>query len=427
MQTDSETPNRPPSSIPSSPLADALEKMAHEAQSQLGTVTQTAYFLGNGIQRAVTDEIFDLFMPQTWSPANLARLGSRMMRQGMAIAREFSSTDALALIFQELKNKIGVFTLVKNLASKLNLPSDEFVPLNTLVEKAYSVSPYEALWAVEGLGHYYTDSYRKFHGEPQGLLAEGSKNVAPGSLLMLHAGMGLAFADRLVGELTPETPAPQVRAALQQFIDLCTNNSKKGYRGAAIESLGLVTRDFYPDMLPVVSQQFREIAPDLTGYFWHGTGRALYFSRQYFLPGLCIWCDVGQLVDTEPEQLSALAGLSWAVSLVNQRQPAVVENQLRLYVEESPLARAFTQGVVSTNIMRADTTPDQDFQKAFIDYQPKNPQTAASWNRRITEPVKTGLQSYYPTLRQHDALEEVFRYQDLGKLADQLSGQTSKQ
>lgn len=428
MPTDSQTPNRPPSSSPFSPtsnLADALERMAHEAQSQLGTVTQTAYFLGDGIQRALTDEVFDLFMPQTWSPANLLRQGSRWMRQGMTIAREFTSPNTPGLIFQELRNKIGVFTLVKNLASKLNLPSDEFVPLTTLVEKAYSVPPYEALWAVEGLGHYYTDSYRKFHGEPHGLLAEGSEGVIPGSLTMLHAGMGLAFADRLVGELTPETPATQVRAALQQFVDLCTNNSKKGYRGCAIESLGLVTRDFYPDLLPVVSQQFREIAPDLTGYFWHGTGRALYFSRQYFLPGLCIWCDVGELVDTEPEQLSALAGLAWAVSLVNQRQPAITENQLRLYVEESPLARAFTQGVVSTNIMRADTTPNQDFQAAFVNYQPKDPQTAASWNRRIAQPVKTGLESYYPILRDHAGLEGVFRYQDLGKLADQLSGQTS--
>lgn len=424
MQTDSETPNSPLSGISSSTsnLADALERMAHEAQSQLGTVTSTAYFLGNGIQRAVTDEIFDLFMPQTWSPANLFRLGSRMARQGLMIARDLTSIDAPALIFQELRNKFEVFTLVKNLPTKLALPSDRFVPLPELVTKAYSVSPFEALWAVEGLGHYYTDSYWKFHGEPRDLLSEGSKGIIPGSLTMLHAGMGLAFADRLVGELTPESSAPQVRAALQRFIDLCTKNSKKGYLGCAIESLGLVTRDFYPDLLPIVSKQFREIAPDLTGYFWHGTGRALYFSRQYFLPGLCIWCDVGQLVDTEPEQLSALAGLSWAVSLVNQRHPPVVENQLRLYVEESPLARAFTNGVVSTNIMRADTTPDQPFQSAFIDYQPKNQQTAASWNRRITQPVKAGLQSYYPALLQHDALEEVFHYQDLAKVASQLSG-----
>src|SRR5258708_6078994 len=402
-------------------LAEELEKLAHATQSQLGTVAQTAYFLGNGLQRAVIDEIFDLMKPQTWSPAMLWRNGSRMARQAAMLARVWMAGDAANLILQELKNKLEVFTLVKNLADKLELPANGFVPLQELVDKAYSLSPFDALWAVEGVGHYYADSYWNLHGVPRNLLTQNTAPVAPKSMLMLHAGIGLAFADRLVGDLTPESSNSEVRAALQQFIDLCQTNSRPGYLGAAIESLGLVTRDFYPDLLTIVRDQLEETAPEWMGFFWHGAGRALYFSRQYFLPGLCVWCDVDQIASTETERLSVMAGLSWAATLVNMRQPGIAENQLRLYIDDSPLARAFTNGVVSTNIMRADITPGEPFVSAFLAHQPSDQEIAKSWKSHITMPVTSALASVYSVLQQHGALDHVFRYQDLDKLSEQLS------
>jgi len=402
-------------------LAEELEKLAHATQSQLGTVAQTAYFVGNGLQRAALDEVFDLLEPQTWMPANLWRTGSSMLRQTIQFARMWMAGDASTLILQELKNKVEVFTLVKNLADKLGLPADEFVPLPDLVTKAYSLSPFEALWAVEGVGHYYADSYWKFRGIPRGLLTDATPTVEPKSMLMLHAGIGLAFADRLVGDLAPESKPSEIRAALHQFIELCETNSRRGYIGAAIESLGLVTRDFYPDLLTLVRDQLQETAPEWMGFFWHGAGRALYFSRQFFLPGLCAWCNVDEIASTEPERLGAMAGLSWAATLVNMRHPAISENQLRLYVDESPLARAYTNGVISTNIMREDTTPGEPFVSAFLQHEPRDPEIAKSWDIRIASPVNSALQSIYPVLKQHDALDQVFRYQDLQELADQMS------
>src|SRR5262249_3439672 len=149
-----------------------------------------------------------------------------------------SPQDA-GLAWQELKNKIDVFTLVKNLDARLGLKTDQFTPLPELVDKAYSVSAWEALWAVEGTGHYYADQYWKKYGEPHGLLFAENAPVPVKSLTMLHAGLGLSIADRLLDKLTTESTAEEVRDTLKIFVTQCKNNSRKGYMGAAIESLGL--------------------------------------------------------------------------------------------------------------------------------------------------------------------------------------------
>jgi hypothetical protein len=423
MPTASQTQNPPTSAAApqSHSLADTFYRLAQETQSQLGNVAQLAYSFGDGLQRAATDEIFDLFMPQSWTPANLYKTGSVWTRQAMMLAKALISPEGAGLIYQELKNKIDVFTLVKNLPSRLNLAPDEFVPLPVLVEKSYALEPYQALWAVEGVGHYYADSYWKRYGVPRDLLSEANAHVPPGSLTMLHAGIGLAFADRLVSELAPGSSASEARAILQQFLELCKTNSREGYLGCAIESLGIVSRDFHPDVLNLVAQEFQEVAPEFTGFFWHGAGRGLYFGRKYFLPGLCALCNVEEIAKTEQQQLSAIAGLSWATALVNQRHPAIMENQVRLHLDDSPLVRAFTNGVVSTTIMREDTTPGQQYVRDYIQHKPTDSKIARAWNDLITVPVTTALQSYYPVLLSHHAMDQVFRYQDLGKLVDNLS------
>jgi hypothetical protein len=396
--------------------------LSHQAQSELGTITQTLFFMGDGLQRAATDGFFDLLRPQTWMPGNILRLGSDALRQGVQLSR-ILLPDQANLAWQELKNKLEVFILVKNLESILHLPTGQFIPLPQLVEKAYTVSPFSALWAVEGLGHYYTDMYWKTKGVPHGLLSEEQAPVPPKSLLMLHAGMGLAFADRLLGNLTSQATGDQVRSTLEYFLTLCRNNSRPGYLGAAIESLGLVTRDFYSDLVQRVEQQLRQIAPEFLGFFWHGVGRALYFSREYFMPVLrTVWSGVDTEVSNASDRLSAMAGLTWAVTLVNMRQPAIMENMVRSYIENSDLTEGFTNGVMSSIIMRADTTPDASFTSTFYQHRPRanDPRLAATWQNRIAIPAQVALHTYYPVLQQHHALDQVFRYQDLAALCAYL-------
>jgi hypothetical protein len=403
-------------------LTEVLEILAHTAQGELGNVSQLAFFVGDGLQRAATDSVFDALRPQTWKPANLAKLGWNFFNQTARLTRVIASGEA-QLGWQELINKVEVFALVKNLSSVLDLPEREFVPLLDLVEKAYSRSSFEALWAVEGVGHYYADACWARKGPPQGLLAEENAAVPAKSLLMLHAGMGLCFADRLIGALTTESTRSEVRDALEQFVKLCVDNSRPGYLGAAIESLGIVTRDFYPDMFRIVSQQFRIAAPEYTGFYWHGIGRAIYFSRKFFLPHLfAMWKDVNVEAETEAERLSVKAGLTWAFTLVNMRHPAIIELAVESYAKSPSLARAFSNGLSSCIVMRSDTTPGEAFVSTFYEHRPSSEarDAVSAWDQLILEPALAGVYTYHPALNQHHALDQVFRYQDLAGLVEQL-------
>ena len=396
--------------------------LTHQAQSELGDLLQSMFFVGDGLQRAAVDGFFNLLRPQTWMPDNVLRSSFEAVRQTIQLSRLLQPEQA-SLAWQELKNKLRVFVLVKNLASILHLPPHQFTPLPELVDKAYSMPPFEALWAVEGLGHYYADIYWELKGVPQGLLFEEQAPVPEKSLLMLHAGIGLSFADRLLGNLTSKASTKQVRGAVEYFLTLCKNNCRKGYLGAAVENFGLVTRDFYPDLVERVDQQLRQVGPEFLGFYWHGVGRGLYFSRKYFLPILCsVWSGVDSEVHNAADRLSAMAGLSWGAVMVNLRQPAIMESVVRSYARNAHLADGFTNGTVSSLIMRADTTPETPFVEQFYQYQPNpgNRELVESWQRRITGPSQVALEMYYPVLRQHQMLDQVFQYQDLGTLVSGL-------
>jgi hypothetical protein len=407
-------------------LTATLETLCHRAQSQLGTGTQTAFFIGDGLQRAFTDGVFDALQLQTWSPRNLIRVGSQLVNQSARLSRLLVPKQA-QLAWQELTNKVEVFALVKNLSSILKLPEGKLVSLPDLVQKAYARPAFEALWAVEGVGHYYAEDHWRRHGRPHGLLLEANGLVPAKSLLMLHAGMGLCFADRLLGGLTTESTPSEIRDALEQFVKLCGDNSRQGYLGAAIESLGIVTRDFYPDLSKLVTQQFRFVAPEFTGFYWHGIGRAIYFSRKFFIPRLfSIWNDVNEEATTEPARMGVMAGLTWAFTLVNMRHLEIVETALRSYVNDSSLAKAFSNGVCSSIVMRTDTTPDESFVSAFYQHRPstKTSELSSAWEHRIHEPAQTAVHTYYPALNQHHSLDQVFRYQDLAQLVEDLAKQS---
>lgn len=409
-------------------LHTTLDILTKETYNQFGNVGQTIFFLGDGVQRATVDGIFNLLSPQTYTPANLLRLTSLTEKQAVRISALLTSPEMVGLAVQELRNKLEAFVLVKGLNTILGLPDNQFLPLPPLVEKAYNrLTPFQVLWGVEGLGHYYADSYWRTFGRPAGLLLEKNVSVPAKSLLMLHAGMGLCFGDRLLGidtpNLTVNSPPSLFRSAVQEFMRLAKENSREGYLGPVIESLGLVTRDFYPDMLPRVSQAVAEVAPELQGYFWHGAGRALYFSRRYFVPALStVWSGIDTETRIVSQQLSAMAGLAWGFTLVNMRQPEIIETAVENLIVDSPLQEGFSNGVTSTTIMRQDISPDAPFIKSFYSYRPKNPKLSALWNRLVAIPAQVGVNQYYPILKEHIALGEVFRYQDLGELVTRLKG-----
>ena len=152
----------------------------------------------------------------------------------------------------------------------------------------------------------------------------------------------------------------------------------------------------------------------------------MYFSRQYFLPVLrTVWTGVDSEAGNAPDRLSAMGGLAWGVTMVNLRQPAIVENVVRSYFEHSDLAEGFTNGVVSSLIMRMETTPGTPMVEAFYQHRPStgDRNLVLAWEQRVADPSRKALRDYYPVLKQRRALDQVFRYQDLAALVSYLQQQ----
>jgi hypothetical protein len=330
-----------------------------------------------------------------------------------AFDRAFPGTDA-EVRWTELRNKLEIYFLVENAGSRLGISPVENAPLTDLVERAYALGAFLSLWAVEGLGHVYGAQALEDTSSPRGLLTGPEADaVRPGSLLMLHAGIGLAFAEALLQPVTPESADASLREVVPKFAELCGENSRPGYVGAAYESLGLVTRTFHPDLVASVDRELQRSAEHLVGSFWHGVGRAIYFSARSFVPCAEIdWAGAPAAAPHEIGRLNITAGLAWAVTLVNMRQPIVMDRMLGRHGDVLASTPAFANGVESSIVMRCETTPDADFIGGFCSYVPR-PVTGSDaliWSQLIAGPCRQAIFSDRPALERAGRLDSVFRY-----------------
>ena len=87
------------------------------------------------------------------------------------------------------------------------------------------------------------------------------------SLCMMHAGLGLCVAESLMKQLTPDSTIKETERVLKLFIKLCNNNSRPGYVGCALESLGLVTRCFNYPMVDLVQSTLANLDPVAWEFF----------------------------------------------------------------------------------------------------------------------------------------------------------------
>ncbi|HEV8132789.1 MAG TPA: hypothetical protein VGQ81_16200 [Acidobacteriota bacterium] len=408
---------------PTRKTEESFYAVTQAAERQFNDLIWATFQVGDEVQRDMVDFMFDMLTLKAFTPSYLSRLGSDVVRQSTEAARVMMPGNN-RLARQQLKNNYEVYNLVKHVHDLLNIPSDGEFPLAELVQKAYDLGPYPDLWAVEGLGHDYADSVRRGGKPIRNILTSENARVLPAkSLTMLHAGIGLSFAQHLLETVTPYSPESKIRDMLREFITLCDENSQKGYVGAAYESLGLVTRTLHAQMVPVVDKQLSEIAPEVLGYFWHGAGRALYFLPIYIVPGmLSPW----RAIDREPPhdvgRLNARAGLAWATALVNIRQPQIMENVVRYHGDQLSENDAFSNGVSSSLIMSWDITPGEVYITDFCQYQPdpSDQHLVELWNRLVKGPAENAVQRYHRVLQQYNRLEEVFHYQNLAELVDRL-------
>ena len=186
------------------------KQQARKAEAAFYTVTQVgtdqfndliwaAFQVGDDLQRSIVDLAFDIVTLRAFDQGYMGRLVTDIARQSQETLATFTQVDNFRIALRELKNNYEVFNLVKGVGALLNIPSASDFPLEELVEKAYALGTYPALWAIEGLGHDYAMTFWGSGKPIRNILNDGQARRLPAkSLAMMHAGLGLAFAEPLV-------------------------------------------------------------------------------------------------------------------------------------------------------------------------------------------------------------------------------------
>jgi hypothetical protein len=328
------------------------------------------------------------------------------------------------ILHTESKNKANIMTLVNGQASYVDEKFSTSVP--KMVEQAYALGQFPALWAIEGIGKDIAEWHMKRNPKVANIMQEIELDPKwDGAWLMLHAGQGMAFAKYFVDRMKTRSDE-EIKHAVESAVDLCRNNSRPGYFGAAMESLGLVSR-FMGDgaYCRKVDAVLRSYAPDCVGYFWRGAGRALYFHPVNFFPGMgnkpSRAIANSEIEGPHEEAVKNLkAGIAWALTVVNMVTPEVMEWVLKNQSEYFGDSPSFTNGMMSSVVMRYDTSPQLPTVKEFMNYRPQDPQVAALWKTYVTTTLEDAINRVHPVLKKHHRLDEVFHYTPLLQLASDL-------
>ncbi len=355
--------------------------------------------------------------PLAFTPRGMMKLSFDMMQLSAAAVRWLAPWRETRRGLQEFENKLEAFNLFVHVDSVLAIPSQGEVYLPELIRKAEALEPYRAVWATEGLGYYLATRISEQGEAPRNLLNDRREELPARSLAALHAGMGLAIANRLMKTISPGSHESESRRVLDQFVMACRDNSRPGYIGATYESLGLVARNLYPQLISKLDHELCKMDEDLVGYFWHGVGRGIYFAPTNFLPHGNSGRAVKMTCQEPPHELgrrNALAGLAWAITLVNIRHPEILESFLKHHGGQLHDSDAFINGVSSAVIIWRDSTVDDPSLEAFCKYQPdcSDEGLVERWEEMVRRPCLRALEFVYPGLKARRRLGEVFHCHD---------------
>ena len=202
----------------------------------------------------------------------------------------------------ELRNKIAAYRLFQGRGSIREL------------------DPYQRIFAAEGF------SYRR---ALQGSVAPGpSAELSP---IALRAGAGLYLAEQSMKAIHHGRRQNEV---IEEFSAACRRNAPEGFAGIMEEALGFVAQTMYPHLMASLEAHL-DAANGFQERFWHGAGRGIYFA-----PGnlpvfrAAPWRGVEMCLRESPHdsgKRNALSGFCFALTLVNLRQPEILETFSRYH------------------------------------------------------------------------------------------------
>jgi len=344
------------------------------------------------LSRVSLDLARGLLSGESYSPRHLALTA---MRMGAASAQGIGAAvcglvDSARWI--ELSNKLTTYRLFAS--ADVLLPDIGQLP--AVMQRLCGHEPYSRIWVTEGLGWYYADRTG----------CQLDPALPRHSLIPLHTGVGLALAQRAFKSCDGGSFA----AVLDRFRKACGQVCVPGYEGAVFEAVGLVTITLYPELV-------REIEEALSGteeaaYFWHGVGRGLYFSALSFVPtrGARRWAAAAsqQMPLSSLGRENALAGLAWATTLVNIRNPEVLACCVRDLGDLAVSRGTFGNGVGSAMVIWRETSPRNEYLlERWWRFRPRDVDPIV-WERAIVGPALDALR-WYETVKGRNIWGKFFR------------------
>jgi hypothetical protein len=307
--------------------------------------------------------------------------------------------------FQETQNKIEAFRLFAFVDKELNLPKDRLEALPAMAARAGRLGNYRSIWAMEGVAHYYTAAAvpeRRLHG----LLAD--PELPETAMVPMHAGMGTAYAGYVLNQLGGAPSEAELREAMKRFFGFCRENSRDGWYENAVEPMGLAVRTLHPRLMAQVSDAMGALDGHARQLFWHGAGRSLYFVPTNFATfGSAHQRALRSAVDEAPgaeERRNTVAGLVWAVTLVNVRHPAILKNLLRAS-QSIDMPEAVMNGITSALMIWRHMAPgDAAFFPQYLRLQDP------AWNERVAGPAMKAFADVYPELLRQGSVAPLFAY-----------------
>ncbi len=395
----------------------SASRRKRDVDGLLGEMASGVYNVSRRVQQQTTALISDIFSGDGLTPRLAVRTLFQIMQDSAGIVELITPHHDGQIAWRELQNKLQSFYLFEHVDSVLSISGRAEPSLPELLDRASRLGPFFSVWATEGLGHYYSD-WHLSHGSLPDQLLSGPRApyLPPASLIPLHAGLGLSFVESLLRA----TDKGQLDAAavVSTLIQFCHNNVQRGFQGEVWEALGLAARNLYPHLVAAIDLLLSRIDSALQAYFWHGVGRAIYFAPTNFLPFRNAPWKAVQMCLVEPShslgKRNALAGFSWALTLVNLRNPEVMATFLKHHWKDIVHSDAFANGVCSAIVVWHDSAPSDDDLDAFYRYEPpkSDPSLIDLWHKYVTQTRNDALR-YHRVLAKHNALGEIFRYRNL--------------
>ncbi len=343
--------------------------------------------------------------------------GARPEPAAPALGRELSAG------FRELGAKLVAYYLVRLRKQPRAARGDG--DLGALVAETYRRDPAHTAFLLERLCFDFVKGLWRAGKEPRHLLDGAAAGALPEqSLILLHAGLGMALTEILVQPLPPGGPPAAVDAALDRFAELVEVNARPEFAAVSYEAMGLMVRRFIPRLHDTVEARLRLRDARLAAYYWHGAGRAIYFLPSLFHPfpgttrrGL----ETCRREPLEPHhRLDALAGFSFASTMINLRHPELVA-RLLAYLGPDEI-EALASGVAGALLTRHHTSPDEVEVRGFlrpIDEPralPGGDRLAVLWDDAVRRPCAEALDRAYPLLRARGELTCLARHCAVGTL-----------